>query len=1680
MSMPRRDSEGGWWRHLVREARARRVLQVAVAYVGIFFVLAQAASIFFPALQLPDWTVTFFVATGILGFPLAVGLAWAYDLTGEGLVRAPPFRRKGARAAPEPTEPPGTGVFSQEDRKEIYRVLTHAAELGERERRAFIDRELRGAPRLAREVEALLAFHDRTGPVDRLGEEVMDPLLRSAREASARKASGERSPAGPTSITEPGGRVAEHYEVLGELGRGGMGVVVRARDLKLEREVALKFLPRRVGESDEARRRFFQEARAAAALDHPNICTIHEIGETDDEGLFIAMPLYQGESLDSRLRRGPLSWQEAVDVALQVARGLGRAHEAGIVHRDVKPANLHLTEDGGVKILDFGVAKVTDATRSALGTVLGTAAYMSPEQARGESVDGRSDLWSLGVVLFEMLTGHRLFTGEDADSVVAAVRSEAPLPLGRLRGTAPTPVIRAVGRLLVRPAAERPPSGAAVIRILEDAVRAAKDEPEEDAPGDEPAIPAEGERRQATLLMVRVAGYADLLERVESAELGGRMKRLESAVAEVARRHGGVLNEFAGDRFVVLFGVPRTHEDDPLRAARAATDLHALAELGAERAGGQPLELRSGVATGTLVVRPAGEGTRSFQLAGDPPDRADRLCTEATPGETWVDAATHRTVAPWFGLEAVGARPVGKDGSPAEVARLTGPIRTATESDSGPLHGARLTPYAGRESELALLDSALREVRQGRGRFATVIGEAGIGKSRLVLEFRRRAEKGSARVVHGYCEDRTSGTPYHPFVQVLLDLLELVEAPGPGDEDAVIQGVRAVNPALEKYIPFYLHLLSVPSEAFPLPRGLEGDQLRAGMRESLIAAITIACEEVSVVLFVEDWHWADAASRELLEQLVSLLDPHPLFVIVTARPGYGADWDSSLPRIHTHLKPLEPDESRAMLQALFDVTSVPDALVETLHERSGGNPFFLEELARSMKEAGMLRVKDGRLEVAEGSDAGRLPTTVQGVIRTRLDRIPADTREVLRSAAVLGREFAYPVLEKIGLDRYTLDRSMERLSALGILQQVQVVPERRFRFRHALTQEVAYDTLLQHQRISLHERAGRAIVDLYPDRLSEEAPGLARHFSQAERWQEAVRYGLVAAKRARELSEFGRALETLDEVREWLARLPDDDWRRKKEVEVSLRAEELCETLGLRERQEEILDRLDELTAAGWDRAAQAEALRRRGDLYTLLRRFDEAREVLGSAEEAARDTGDTKLIGNVLRSFGLTAWHHGDLDEGLERIDEALELARERGDADAMIADLNNKAQILKDRGDHRAALTYLEEALELLDQAPSHARRAYTLHIMSNQHRALGNQQEALDLLKEAAEIAREHHFPIGRCFHLTAIAHIYLTQGKIDEAIATYEESVAGARAARYAEGLARSLHPLGELLAGIGRDREALPYLEEAARLFAQLGRPDTEADALEKMAEVGERVGDWGRVRDAWRACLERSGTLNDPEVRIRALEGLARAHRELGEEPGVVRSSLEEALEVAREQGDRRREAGVLNSLGILEWRQGAYRQALERYEAAADLFRELDDPIHVGLMLNSIGVTLREMGRGAEAREQLEEAIRMHRETESALLEGHALAALAEVHLEGGELDAARECFEGSLEIRRSIGDRTGEGWMLHGLARVLARTGPPESARVHLNDARRIAEEVDAAELRRACDEVPAGTPT
>ena len=719
------------------------------------------------------------------------------------------------------------------------------------------------------------------------------------------------------------------------------------------------------------------------------------------------------------------------------------------------------------------------------------------------------------------------------------------------------------------------------------------------------------------------------------------------------------------------------------------------------------------------------------------------------------------------------------------------------------------------------------------------------------------------------------------------------------------------------------------------------------------------------------------------------------------------------------LAPLAGDASAAIMRAVLRVDRVSDALAARVHERTGGNPFFLEQVCRTLLEEDAVTTHDGEAVAASGVEVLRLPDTVQAVIRARLDRLDRDSRDVLRVASVIGREFGRILLgEVLGPDADPA-ATLDRLKGSGLIQQTAVLPEPTYRFRHVLTQEVAYDSLVERQRRSLHEVVGRTIERCHANRGSDLAPLLAHHFSHAEAWPEAIHYGSRAAELAASLTQFADALTTLERVRGWIAHLPDGDGRTDVLVDLLLQQERLCETLGLRSRQQQIVEELIALLAPRGPSARLAQAYLRQGDVATLLKRFDAAERTLSTALRLSRELGEAALESNTLRSIGLLHWHQGRHADALANARSALAIARESGD-DLMVAgDLVNIGMILKGMGDFRGALTILEEALAMPVLGRNPSKLLYALHTLANVHRSLGDLDHALVCLHRCDEIALANLLPIPQSFHLTSIAHIYLEQGRIDDALRTYRRAVELSQRARHADGYAQSLRALGDVLV---RPREghgsvAVRPAGRAALCAAGRsrgrGRDGGPHRGHPRTPGVPGRGG--GSVEDG--GVLRRA--LGDGKGELDALEGLARSARERAASPGDAVPAFQAALALATTLGDGAREVALHNTLGILEWQSERYPEALRHYEAALALVREQGDRAHEGLLLNSLGVTLSRLHRYDEARTALEESVALNRERGERLLEAHALAALGDVWRAQDRPETAATCFEQSRALR-------------------------------------------------------------
>ncbi len=674
-------------------------------------------------------------------------------------------------------------------------------------------------------------------------------------------------------------------------------------------------------------------------------------------------------------------------------------------------------------------------------------------------------------------------------------------------------------------------------------------------PKDKKTSVTEGERKYVTALFSDLSGYTTMSEKLDPEEVKEIMSLIFGKIAQVVTKYEGFIEKFVGDAVVAIFGVPKVHEDDPVRAIRAAREIHNRVKglsPDIEKKIGQSISMHTGINTGLVVTGEVDVDKGTHGVVGDTLNLSSRLADMAGPDEVLVSRETRELISPYFETKPLGAVTIKGKAQQLTPYLVVGELAVRTRLDAAELRG--FTAFTGREQELATLRSCLGKVVGGEGQFVTVVGEAGVGKSRLMYEFRHALDRNKITVLEGHCQSYAKDTPYFSLINALRRGLRLREEDTPGELlEKTVTGIQAIDQALEQHLPLYLHLLSIPSEEYPIPKHLHGQELKNAFQDALAAVNILNSKRQPMVLILEDWHWVDEASDSALRHIVSVIAPYSLMVVVIYRPEYVSNWENWSYHTPIVLKPLDSSQIDNIVKSVWKVEQIPEGLVSLIHGRTGGNPFFIEEICHTLVEEGTIQIKDRQAFMSRSLKYLSLPDTVQAVIHARLDRLDPNSRESLRLASVIGREFARRILERISTSTEQLSQSLETLKVLELIQQIRVVPEAAYLFKHILTQEVTYETLLRQKRKELHGLVGQAIEELYHDRIEEQVNLLHHHFSLAEDWPKAVNYGRQAANRAYRLSQFQEATTLLMRAQECLLQLPEDRSRQETLIDLQLK-----------------------------------------------------------------------------------------------------------------------------------------------------------------------------------------------------------------------------------------------------------------------------------------------------------------------------------------------------------------------------------------------------------------------------------------------------------------------------------------------------------------------------------------------
>ena len=631
----------------------------------------------------------------------------------------------------------------------------------------------------------------------------------------------------------------------------------------------------------------------------------------------------------------------------------------------------------------------------------------------------------------------------------------------------------------------------------------------------------EGERKQVTVMFCDMEGFTSLVEKLGSEEAYGIMDQVYEILIHKVHDYEGTVNEMTGDGIMALFGAPIALEDAPQRAIRSAMAIHLEMtrfsnRIKEEKKGIPPLKMRIGIHSGPVVVGTLGNNLRvEFKAVGNTVNLASRMEGLAEPGATYVTEDTFKLTEGFFRFEALGEKEVKGKEEPVKVYRVIAPSARRTRFDVSAERG--LTTFVGRERELQLLIDGFERSKSGRGQAVSIVAEAGVGKSRLLYEFRKAVSNEDVTFLEGKCLSYSRGMAYHPAIDILKSNFDVRES----DQDSKIRekverGLRILAVDEASTLPYLLELLSVKDSGIDKilmsPEGKK-DQII----ESLKRIVLMGSEIRPLIMAFEDLHWMDKSSEDVLKYLLESIPGARVLLIFAYRPEFVHTWGAKSYHSQVNLNRLSNRESLAMATHLLGTEDIDTNLEELILEKTEGVPFFIEEFIKSLKELKIIGQRNGTYYLEKDIQGVSIPSTIQDVIMARVDSLPEGAKEVLQTGSVIEREFNYELIKRI--TRLSEKELLSKFSVLKdseLLYERGIYPELTYIFKHALTREVVYNSILTKRRKKLHEEIGNAVEELYKANIDEYYEVLAMHFMEGENYEKGAEYSKLAAKKAEE------------------------------------------------------------------------------------------------------------------------------------------------------------------------------------------------------------------------------------------------------------------------------------------------------------------------------------------------------------------------------------------------------------------------------------------------------------------------------------------------------------------------------------------------------------------------------------
>lgn len=1169
------------------------------------------------------------------------------------------------------------------------------------------------------------------------------------------------------------------YRIDKVLGEGGMGTVYLAYDTRLARHVALKILPAGMVSNNDRVQRFMHEARAASALNHPHILTVYEIdeivGENGETIHFISMEYIDGKTLNQLIYKEKTPTNELLTYLSQVASGLAKAHAAGIIHRDLKPENIMVSADGYAKILDFGLAKLSDTEhelselqrhRSRPGVILGTLGYMSPEQALGKTdIDARSDIFAFGCILYEALARRKAFEAETTIDALHMIIHGEPRLLKSIDPNIADDLCEIVEKCLSKERKGRFREASRIAGLIKGAsVEGAFDRTlhfpvsgqlttsihgKETGKGHSRSI--SGQRRQVTVVLIDASAISEMFEDFDPERSSVIMGDLWDFLRGLILRGGGKIGERLADTILSVWGTESTRESDPESAVRTALDLQKEASVYFDRRLSGEISLspeekdrlkkarflKIGISTGTVLVG-ISRSTGEFMTSGSAVNVAKRLISATNAGEVLVSHETYRHIRGVFQVEEVtpSSKPLSlRYAKASKVYSIKAVKPRVFRSETRGVEGVE-TLMVGRDAELTKMLSALDAAKEDRElHVVTVLGEAGLGKSRLLYEFYDRVDLLPDRffVFKARALESMQGQPFSLLREIFLFRFDIQEKDSlVVAREKFVQGILEMTSDItgrfgngsdrEMKAHFIGQLIGLDFSGSRHISGLVESEKQVQDRAVLYASqfFSSVSQKHPSVFYLDDLHWADDESLNFLDTISLECKKSPILIcgfarltLFERRPHWG-EGRENWSRIR--LLPLTKRETGSLIADILEKAGgIPPQLKELLVAKTAGNPFYVEELVKMLIEEGVIDTSDEKWTIdPEKVDNIHIPQTLTGVLQSRLDRLSEAERRVLQRASVVGREFWNTTLEDLG-DGVDLPAALEALRKKELIFQKETSAlndSAEFAFKHALLCDVTYETILLEERQNWHLQTAESLVRTKVERRNEYLAVIAEHFEKGGEVERSAEWFGRAAEAARRnyaldaaANYYGKALGAWDAVS-----LGD--------AKVVLTSEQ----------------------AMKWQHGLAR--------VLDLQARFPEAVAAFNKVLEMANI--QESRIGQAYAYWGLSITQF-ELGETRRSLKSAIEIVRLAGDKDLVSS---KDANFLLAAGFYRQArammaLAHFEEAISLIESsskmlsergAITPAARVNILHLLAGANMYLGRIKEAQEFEKEEVEIAFE----------------------------------------------------------------------------------------------------------------------------------------------------------------------------------------------------------------------------------------------------------------------------------------------------------------------------------------------------